>query len=64
MLKPNVEKAIKLWSELVYDRTPEVDPNEEHDWESIALGFFLALGFTAQESLNIYYEHLIPLGKF
>jgi len=37
------KEAIALWKEKVHDRAPSIDENYEHEWETLALGFFLAL---------------------
>jgi len=39
------EQVIKLWKEKVYDKEGEIDPSQEQDWGSMAIGFALALGY-------------------
>lgn len=47
---------IELWKENVYDNASEIDPNDKHLWESLALGYFLGLRMSleeAQESVEL-----------
>lgn len=48
------QDVINLWKEKVYDKASEIDPDSERDWEDIALGFFLANGFSSDEAYEIY----------
>lgn len=43
------EQAIGKWTELVLKKEDEIDPDQTHDWEDLAIGFFLALEFSIHE---------------
>lgn len=48
-MTPAIEKAITEWKEKVYDRGSEIDPNDEEDWRSMAIGFGFGKGFNFGE---------------
>lgn len=50
------DQAIALWKEKVWDKEQEIDPNQEEDWGSMAVGFALALGFTPEESYKFMFK--------
>ena len=66
------EQAKALWVEKIWQ--PAVDAKaetkdegsvwDEDDFASIAVGFFIALGFTHGDAVNIYWKELIPEGHF
>ena len=57
------EKLVKQWVTEFYDKYSEDGGMDEHDFESIALGFFIAKGATPHEAWELYQE-CIELGKF
>ncbi len=64
------EEAKILWVEKIWQ--PAVDAEvegegsvwDEDDFASSAVGFFIALGFTHGDAVNIYYKELVPEGHF
>ena len=44
------EILVLKWKEQVFDRAEEVDPNNEMDWEDLAIGFFLGLGQSVEQA--------------
>ena len=44
-------QAMQLWKERVYDKARAVDPKDEHEWTTLAYGFFIAMGFSNEEAL-------------
>ena len=42
---PTEESAIWLWKEHVYDKGSIIDPHAYHEWDTLAYGYFLGLGF-------------------
>lgn len=49
--KPDVG-MLALYKAEIWDRQKEIDPSDEHDWESIALGWALAKGMTPDDALR------------
>lgn len=47
------ESAIQAWKEKVYDKQKEVDPDNEHHWYSLALGFALGLGYEPKQACEL-----------
>jgi hypothetical protein len=47
---PNEEELITSWKELIYDKVDEIDPEYEHLWKSIALGFAIGRGYTLEQA--------------
>lgn len=47
---------IQLWKERVYDVARKIDPDDQHEWETLAYGFFLARGYTPKEALELAIE--------
>ncbi len=44
---------IERWKKDVWDKQTEVDPdNETHDWESLALGYFIGLGLSIDDAYD------------
>ena len=42
---------IEAWKQDIWDKQDEVDPdNETHDWESLALGYFVGLGMSSEDA--------------
>lgn len=46
-------QALQLWKERVYDVAQKVDPEDEHEWDTLAYGFFLGLGFLPEAALEM-----------
>jgi hypothetical protein len=44
------EQAIAKWKSSVYDNAENIDPDFEMDWNGIAFGFFMGLGFSEKEA--------------
>jgi hypothetical protein len=44
------ESHVQFWKEKVYEKENEIDPGQEEDWRSMALGFALALDYTPDEA--------------
>lgn len=44
------EEDIKKWKENVYDKEQEIDPDQEQDWRSMAIGFALGCGYSTEEA--------------
>lgn len=42
---PTEASALFLWKEHVYDKATSIDPDAEHEWGTLAYGYFLGLGF-------------------
>lgn len=42
---PDEAVARQLWVDRVLFLAREIDPNDEHDWSSLCLGFLLGLGY-------------------
>jgi hypothetical protein len=57
------EEAVKLWKERIHDKADEVDPDNRRDWEDLAVGFFICLGFSVDESEDLY-QQCIDKGCF
>lgn len=51
------------WSAEFYDKYADEESVANLDFESIAIGFFVAKGLTLDESLKMY-QRCIQLGKF
>ena len=47
------EELLKDFKTDVSDRALDIDPNNEQDWHSIALGWALAKGYGPNDSLEI-----------
>ena len=50
------EKAKQEWIDGVFNNAEEIDPGYEYHWTSIAIGFFLAKGFTIAEAEELRRE--------
>ncbi|MCK5609493.1 hypothetical protein KAR91_46900 [Candidatus Pacearchaeota archaeon] len=53
---PNEEWIVSNWKEVAYDKADILDPDNSHDWRSLALGFALGAGYTielAEQFVNI-----------
>lgn len=46
-------EAFKLFKTKIVDRAEEVDGDNEHEWETLAYGFFLALDFNPEEAFDM-----------
>jgi hypothetical protein len=53
MTKQQIARIEEDWKSIVYDKVDEVDPDNEEDWSSLALGFCLGRGFSVKESLQL-----------
>lgn len=57
MPRPDVDElelsALEKWENLVYKRAKLVDPDDQHDWTSLAYGFFLALKFEPAKAYEL-----------
>lgn len=47
-----MEDAIEGWRVEVYQRADVIDPGSEELWTSLALGYALGRGFTAEEAVD------------
>jgi hypothetical protein len=48
-------EATRLFKEKIWDRASTIDPDDDHKWESMALGFFIALGFEPTDAKSLAY---------
>lgn len=48
---PNAQELIEEWATKVYVHHEEIDPDGEHHWGSIVLGWALAKGLTPSQAL-------------
>ena len=55
------EWVLAAWKERVRDKSEAVDPLNEFDWTSIAMGFCLGHGFKPAEAYRIA-KHIRNLG--
>jgi hypothetical protein len=62
-LSEKEKQIIIKWKSVVYDRAAEIDPDDEHDWHSMALGFFLAYGLSpdSANSLATYARYRLEI---
>jgi len=51
--KNECEWAIKEWKARVLDQSDHVDPDNEQDWCSLAIGFFMGLGFQPADAIRL-----------
>lgn len=53
--------ALEKFKKEVCENSKEIDPNEEYDWYSLSLGFFLALGANVEDAskwcIEVRYDH-------
>ncbi len=70
MTRMTRKQAIALWEGLVWNRTDDVDcngepvedgahcvdPRNEHEWGTLAYGFFLALGFSLADAYEMSFS--------
>ena len=49
----NVEELEREWRISVYDKGSEIDPSDERDWYSMAIGWLLAKGVQPDEAYKI-----------
>lgn len=47
------DKALDKYREKVWEKADAIDPHDERDWHSMALGFFLALGFSIDDAYDL-----------
>lgn len=61
--KPD-DKMVALFKSEVHDRATEIDPDDEHDWRSLTLGWALAKGMTPDEAdeFSVYIRYSTNLG--
>lgn len=56
----NIKDLVKIWKTEIYDKSQEIDPDNNHYWNDLALGFLLAHGVEVNEaktlSLNMGYD--------
>ena len=45
-MTPTIEQAIDLWKDRVFNQAQQIDPNDEEDWRSMAIGFGFGQGFS------------------
>lgn len=57
-LAQEIEKHVKDWNDNVVEKVPEIDPGAEHDWHTLAIGFFLGRGFNGDDSHELALELL------
>lgn len=50
------DNAMEKWADIVGNHASSIDRNNEHRWETLAYGFFLALGFTPEQALRLANE--------
>lgn len=48
-MTPTIDQAIQLWKERVLSHEEDIDPNQEEDWRSMALGFGFGLMFSFEQ---------------
>ena len=48
-------EATKLFKEKIWDQASTIDPDDDHKWESLAFGFFIALGFEPPDAKSLAY---------
>jgi len=46
-------EATRLFRERVWDRPRDVDPGDDVEWETLAYGFFLGLGFEPTDAKSL-----------
>jgi hypothetical protein len=44
------EQAKQLWRERVWAAPEKVDPHDQYDWDSLAVGFAVALGANYEQA--------------
>jgi hypothetical protein len=47
------EEALQSFKRNVCDRAEEVDPDDQYDWFSLSMGYFLAIGCTLNQAHNL-----------
>jgi len=57
------EQAKDLWCKQIYKKSKEVDPEGNLDPESIAIGFFIALGISP-DNARLIYDEILDEGKY
>ncbi len=57
-LAKEIEKHVKDWNDNVTEQVVEVDPGAEHDWYTLAIGFFLGRGFSGDDAHELARELL------
>ena len=53
-LTPEERRVVALWAEQICARADEVDPDSEHDWHSMFVGFAIACGLSPGSATNYY----------
>jgi hypothetical protein len=54
--KDFIKEVRKAWHNEIYDRSDDIDPDADYDWKSLAIGFFLGKGLTADEAKDLVYR--------
>ena len=49
----NKDKLIAAWKKDVFDKSDKVDPGNELDWFSLAIGYFIAKGLNPEDAYNL-----------
>ena len=57
------EDNLLMWKRLVCDKSKEIDPRQEMDWQVLALGFFMGRGYSHEHAARLY-RHAIQKGWF
>ncbi len=62
MISPAAQAVIEAWKIDVCARSGEIDPENEHDWQSLFVGFAVGRGLPLSEALSsdLYYDHAFP----
>lgn len=51
----------ELWKKTVFDLSSIIDPNDEEDWRSLAIGWAMGRGMNIREA-KVFYQHLLSKG--
>lgn len=56
MEQENINKIMYEFKTEVCDKSQDIDPEEDEDWSSLSLGYFLAKGLSIEEAQNLACE--------
>jgi len=56
-MSEDMTDALRTYGAEVIDRADEVDPGNEEDWISMAIGWGIAKGMTPSEARDFAHEH-------
>jgi len=57
-----MDKIVEEWKTQVYEESDAVDPDDQFDWEGVAMGFLIAKGLSLGEARDVYHARLLPEG--